>query len=269
MKILNFKILLIALSILLSVPQLFSQEIPERPTPPRLVNDFTGTLSREQANQLERKLVQFNNQTSNQIAVVLVKSLNGIALSDFAYSIGEKWKVGQQEFNNGIVILVKPKTGREKGRAFIATGYGLEGAIPDGTTKLIVENEMIPYFKNGDYYGGINKACLVLMPLAAGEFSSDEYAKTTSQGSPIGRIVPFIILIIIFIFMRSSRARSHSVGAGIPFWTALWLGSSMMGGSSQGSWNNFSSGSGGFGGGGGFGGFGGGSFGGGGAGGSW
>ncbi len=262
MKKINFKILLITLSFLLIVPQLFSQEIPERPTPPRLVNDFTGVLSREQANQLEKKLVQFNNQTSNQITVVLVNSLNGIALSDFAYTIGEKWKVGQKEFDNGIVILVKPKIGREKGQAFIATGYGLEGAIPDGTTKLIVENEMIPYFKNGDYYGGINRAISVIIPLAAGEFSSDEYAKTTTQGSPIGRIVPFLVLIIIFVLMRGSRARSHSVGAGIPFWTALLLGS-MMGGSSHGSWNNFSSGSGGFGG------FGGGSFGGGGAGGSW
>lgn len=268
MKKLNFKILVLTLGVLLSVPQIFSQEIPERPTPPRLVNDFTGVLSREQVNNLERKLVQFNNQTSNQITVVLVNSLNGIALSDFAYTIGEKWKVGQKEFDNGIVILIKPKIGRERGQAFIATGYGLEGAIPDGTTKLIIENEMIPYFKNGDYYGGINQAISIIMPLAAKEFSSDDYAKTTTQGSPIGRIVPFIIFIIIFVFMRSSRARSHSVGAGIPFWTALWLGSSMAG-SSHGSWNNFSSGSGGFGGGGGFGGFGGGSFGGGGAGGSW
>jgi len=268
MKKINFRILFLSLILIVSVPQLFSQEIPERPTPPRLVNDFTGTLNINQINQLERNLVQFNNQTSNQITVVLVKSLNGLAPSDFAFSIGEQWKVGQKEFNNGIVILVKPKTSREKGEAFIAPGYGLEGAIPDATTKLIVENEMIPYFNKGDYYGGINKACSVLMPLAAGEFSSDEYAKTTSQGAPVGSILPFIILIIIFVFMRGSRARSHSVGTSIPFWTALWLGSS-LGGSSHGSWNNFSSGSGGFGGGGGFGGFGGGSFGGGGAGGSW
>jgi uncharacterized protein len=268
MKRKNFRILIIALSFLFSAPLLFSQEIPERPNPPRLVNDFTGTLSNNQINQLERSLVQFNNQTSNQITVVLVKSLNGIDKAEFAYSIGEQWKVGQKEFNNGIVILVKPKTSREKGQAFIAPGYGLEGAIPDATAKLIVENEMIPLFQNNDYFGGIVQACKVIIPLAQGEFSSDEYAETSNQGSPFGAIVPFIIMIIIFVLMRGSRARSHSVGGALPFWTAMMLGSSIGRGSS-GSWNNFSSGSGGFGGGGGFGGFGGGSFGGGGAGGSW
>ena len=267
MKKINFSILLIAFSILFNVPQLFSQEVPERPIPPRLVNDFTGTLSTNQINQLERELVQFNNQTSNQITVVIVKSLNGLAPSDFAFTIGEQWKVGQKEFDNGIVILVKPKTAREKGQAFIAPGYGLEGAIPDATAKLIVENEMIPLFKNNDYFGGIVQACKVIIPLAQGEFSSDEYAASTNQGSPLGAIVPFIIIIIIFVLMRGSRGRSHSVGGALPFWTAMMLGSSI--GRGSGSWGNFSSGSGGFGGGGSFGGFGGGSFGGGGAGGSW
>ena len=246
-----------------------AQNIINRPNPPRLVNDFTGTLSKAQINNLERKLVGFSNATSNQIAVVFVNSFDGYDKAEYASLLGHKWKVGQKKFDNGIVVLVKPKRGRFKGEAFIATGYGLEGAIPDAITKRIVDNEMIPEFQTGNYYAGIDKAANVLMALAKGEYSSAEYKKRTEQ-VPYAGMIPIIVIAIVFILMRVGRARSHSVGHGIPFWTALWLAGSMGSRSGQsGSWNNFSSGSGSFGGGSSFGGFGGGGFGGGGAGGSW
>lgn len=260
------------LSIIILLPLVgYSQDIPQKPSPPRLVNDFTNTLTDYEVNQLERKLVAFNDTTSNQITIVMVSSLDGYDKATYAYKIGEEWKVGRAQFDNGVVVLVKPKTSGSNGQAFIATGYGLEGAIPDATTKMIVENEMIPYFKKGDYFGGLNSAADVLMSLAAGEYSHQEYDE--QHGAP-GWIVfiPFLFVVLIIIFanrMRSSRYTLGRDGDHGSLWTALLLGSMLGGGRGGGSWNDFSSGGGGSGGGGGFGGFGGGSFGGGGAGGSW
>ncbi len=248
----------------------FGQDIPQRPTPPRLVNDFTGTLSEQQSDNLERKLVTFFDTTGNQIAVVIVPTLNGYDKSEYAYAIGEKWGVGKKEFDNGIVVLLKPKTTNERGEAFIATGYGLEGAIPDAITSRIVQQEMIPYFKQNDYYGGLDAATNVLMALAAGEYSAKQYQDADNRGSG-GFIVPIIVMIIIFVLISRNKNDHYTTGgkgkgSSLPFWTALWLGSTMGGGSGS-SWGGSSGGFGG--GGGGFGGFGGGSFGGGGAGGSW
>ena len=110
--------------VLLTGSSLLAQ-VPARPVPPRLVNDMASILSPEQNNALERKLVDFADSTSNQITVVIVPELYGMDKASLAYEIGEKWGVGHEKYNNGIVILVKPKTETERGEAFIATGYGL------------------------------------------------------------------------------------------------------------------------------------------------
>jgi len=261
--------LLLALILLLGLitTGVMAQDIPPRPEPPRLVNDFTGILSAEEVARLEQKLVAFNDSTSTQLAVVIIPSLNGYDKSDFAYKIGEQWGVGQKGKNNGAVILVKPKQGNERGDAFIATGYGLEAVLTDAVSRRLIEQEMIPRFKEGDYYGGIDAATTVIIDITKGEYTADQYGKGNKKGL-FALLIPLIIIGVIFMLMRSSGARSHSIGKSIPFWTAFWLLGSMGRGHS-GSWGNFSGGSGGFGGGGGFGGFGGGSFGGGGAGGSW
>ena len=266
---------LLITSILFFLSMTLLAGIPPRPSPPRLVNDLAEVLNPEQLKALEYKLRYFNDTTSNQIVVVTVKSLEGDAPASFAYELGEKWQVGQKDFDNGIVVLIKPRySNTDRGQAFIAIGYGLEGAIPDAIAKRIVENEMIPYFKNNDYYGGISKATDVLMSMASGEISAEGYNQQTKQ-SPLLNFLPFFIFFIIFLLIRASNARSYSLGKGTSFWTALWIGSA-LGGSHRGSWNSFSGGSSDFGGGssgggfgGGFSGFGGGSFGGGGAGGSW
>jgi len=257
---------------LLMFTSMFGQSIPQQPSPPRLVNDFAKILSPNEIRALETKLVRFNDTTSNQITIVTVKTLGDYTPSMFAFEIGEKWKVGQKGFDNGIVLLVKPKlSSTDRGKAYIAVGYGLEPVIPDAIAKRIVDNEMIPYFKQGDYYGGINQATNVLMKFAAGEISADGYNKKTDAPA-IFSLLPFIIILIIIIMIRKSGGKSHGIGgrsSNSSLWTALMLGSMMNSGSNSGSWGSFSGGSSGFGGGGGFGGFGGGSFGGGGAGGSW
>jgi uncharacterized protein len=243
---------------------LAAQDIPERPTPPRLVNDYAGLLSPDENARLEQKLVSFNDSTSTQIMIVTVKSLNGYDKNDYAQRLGQKWGVGQKGSNNGVVILVKPKYPNEKGEVSIQSGYGLEGVLPDITCKQIVDNEMIPKFAGGDYYGGISSGIAVVMSITKGEFTAAQYGKRAGQQKPYGILVPIIILMIIVFWIRMNRGGTHSVGKNLPFWTSLFLLGSMGRGGS-GSWGNFQSG----GGGGGFGGFGGGGFGGGGAGGSW
>src|SRR3954471_117814 len=136
---------------LLFSTQVFSQgdNIPEPPNPPRLVNNLSQSnfISGSEAEQLESKLQAFANKTSNQIVIVIVDDLAGYEPYDYATRLGHKWKVGQEKMDNGVVVLIKPKTGSGKGQAWIATGYGLGGAIPDATSKQIVENELIPNFK--------------------------------------------------------------------------------------------------------------------------
>jgi len=250
----------------------YAQQLPEKPNPPRIVNDFAGVLSVQERESLEQQLIQFNNETSTQIAIVTVKSLDGTSVDDFAFKLGEKWGIGQKGKDNGALILVKPKYGNEKGQAFIALGYGLEGVVPDALANRIVNNEMIPRFKNNDYYSGLLAAATRLTQLSKGEFTAENYMSQTSHKGKVGGGVGSIIfmIIIFFIFSRAGRARNSSLGgrSNLPFW--IFLG--MMGSGSRGhsgSWDSFSGGGGSFGGGSSFGGFGGGSFGGGGAGGSW
>jgi uncharacterized protein len=244
-----------------------AQTLLPRPEPPRLVNDFAGVLSSSEAQSLENKLVAFNDSTSNQIAVVIVNDLQGYDKSEYAYKVAKDWGVGQSDFNNGLLVLVKTKTDESLGQIFIATGYGLEGAIPDIACADIIDREILPRFSENDYYGGLNAGTDVMMALASGEYNYDTYAGGRSSGSfPAIIFIIFIIAVIIMSSAGNSNNKhiKRSGTSNLP----LWLLMSMMGGgkSHGGSWGGFSGGGGG---GGGFGGFGGGGFGGGGAGGSW
>lgn len=250
-----------------------AQDLPERPDPPRLVNDFAGLLSPEQQAALENKLVGFNQKTSTQIAIVTVKSLLGYDKADFAVKLSEKWGIGQKGKNNGILILVKPKLANERGEVYVAVGYGLEGVVPDAVaSQSLIREELLPAFKQNDYYTGLDRSTDVLIGLTSGEFTADQYVQSTGKGKSegIGGGVFIIIILIIVVLLKRGGGRSHGIGSTRGMLGGLLLGS-MLGGHHRGSWGNFSGG-GGFGGGsggGGFGGFGGGSFGGGGAGGSW
>lgn len=250
---------------------LTAQEIPPKPEPPRLVNDFAGFLNPDDIARLETELVNFSNQTSNQIVVVIMKDIGGYDIDEIASLIGDKWKVGQKSFDNGVVLLIKPKTAESKGEVSIQVGYGLEGAIPDAVCKRIIENEILPKFRKGKNTEGIDAGLQVIMKLAKGEYNSATYMKQKKTAPAGAAAVMFIVLILlIFIFSRS-KSQHHSVGKSLPFWIGMGMMSNAFGNKSGG-FSNFSSGSGhfgGFGGGGGFGGFGGGSFGGGGASGSW
>jgi uncharacterized protein len=270
-SIISFAFQALILICIAAVP-VSAQDIPNKPDPPRLVNDFAGILRNDELNALENRLVAFNDSTSTQIAVILVPDLQGYDKADFAQRLGEKWGIGQKGSNNGIVVLVKPKTESSNGQAQIAPGYGLEGVLPDIVCKQIVENEMIPYFRNNDYYGGLSQAVGTIMALSRGEFTADQYrrrgVKTGGKDVPVALIL-FVIFIVIAIIGRNSGGNNNRKNIGssnLPLWVLLGMMNSGRG-SHGGSWGGFSGGGGS--GGGGFGGFGGGSFGGGGAGGSW
>ncbi len=237
-------------------------EIPTRPDPPRLVNDFAGILNPGDNSRLESRLEQFAQETSTQIVVVTVNDLEGYDPGDYAFRIGEQWGVGQQGKNNGLVVLIKPKTNSTKGQIFIATGYGLEGVLPDAIVNgTIIDAEMIPRFMENNYIAGIENGLQVIMDITRGEYTAEQYQQQAESAGG----VPFVILMFILFFIiipviKGRNSRFYSPGKNIPLWIALGM---MSGGQHRGSFGNFSSGSGGFGG------FGGGSFGGGGAGGSW
>ena len=273
------QLLLISLLFIMAV-QAIAQVgcIPEKPNPQRLVNDFANVLSPSFETQLENYLVGFNDTTSTQITLVTVNDLCGEEASFFAFDLGEKWGVGNAKFDNGIVVLYKPKQANSKGQIYIATGYGLEGILPDAIGKRIVENEMIPYFKQGQTEKGLLEGILTITEITGGEYSAQSYNKNGrgkgSGGFPFSLLAALVVLIGLMFFKNISRARNYAHTNNTSLWMALWLMGSMNSRHS-GFYGNFTGGRGGFGGGsgfgggGGFGGFGGGSFGGGGAGGSW
>jgi len=231
--------------------------LPAAPNPPKLVVDFTSTLTPDQINALESKLKVYDDTTSNQIAVVLVGNTGIYEIADYAYQLGRKWGVGNKEFNNGIVVLVSI----EKHQVFIATGYGLEGAVPDMIAKQIIESSIVPNFKGNDYYGGLNKGTDDLIAAIKGEYKAPPgYADRNKKDELPVALIIFVVFIIIFSIRNKNGGGGSYMSRrgyhGVPPIIGFPLG----GGSDSGSSSSDS---------GGFGGFGGGSFGGGGAGGSW
>ena len=225
----------------------------------KLVNNFSKTFpdffTQQEQKLLEQKLENFAAATSNQIVIVIIDDFDGYEPVEYATELGEKWKVGQEKKDNGIVILIKPTGGKGDRKYFIAPGKGLEGAIPDAVCREIEDNELLPYLKNKEYYAALDKTTDVLMALAKGEYNSKTYHKKHNQGSLLKTIIILIIIIVFFIIStKRGGGNGMTMGAGGFFFGGGGFG----GGGSSGS-----------GGGGGFGGFGGGGFGGGGSGGSW
>jgi len=169
---------------------------------------------------------------------------------EYATEIGEKWGVGKAEEDNGIILLIKPTEKTSRREVFIAVGRGLESVVPDLTANEIVQNELLPNFKNQAYFEGVKQAVKVLSELSKGEYSHNKYSKKNKKGDFLSGIftVLFILILVILLIKRG--------GGGTTIGAAGFIG-------------GFGRGFGGGSSGGGFGGFGGGSFGGGGSGGSW
>ncbi len=246
-----------------------SAAVPEKPTQKLLVWDYAGIMDPAQVQLLEDSLEYFSRTTSNQIVVMTVTNdiLDGLSLAEFGQEVGQKWGVGHKGSDNGVVVLIKPKTGDDamgKGRAFISTGYGAEGPLPDLLCSKIVDNEMIPHFKENDYAGGVWAALDILKPALQGDFNTEEYVGDDAADAVLSIIVLIMIVCFVFVVMKSNNNGGNGNN------TRTYTGGPVIFPGSFGSGRSSSSwGGGGFGGGGGWGGFGGGSFGGGGGGGSW
>jgi uncharacterized protein len=247
--------------------------LPPQPARANPVVDAANILSAAEESALARKLVAYNDSTSNQVVIVTVTTLHGYGSDQFATEIGHAWGVGgQAKYDNGVVILVSTGT-EESGRrkVFIATGYGLEGALPAITCKQIVDNEMVPSLKGGDYYEAFDKAIDAIIRAAAGEYKPPEgYAKKKSKSTSGKSILQFlgILAVVLFLVIRNGRGG----GGGGNMMSRRGLGNvaeavflaSMLSGRGGGGGGGGNSDSGG-----GFGSFGGGDFGGGGAGSDW
>ncbi len=261
-----FKKLTIVCSLVLCAFTAFSQDLPAKPS--TLVTDYTNTLTTDEKQQLETKLDAFDDSTSTQVAILIIKSVGQFDINEYAQKVGRSWGIGQKGKNNGLIILVA--LGDRK--VSIQTGYGVEGVVPDAITNEIIQNDIKPRFKAGDYFGGLNAATDDLIKYTKGEYKSDKKpAGKGGGGGAAGFIVLIIIVIVLISIFRGKGGGGQIIdsrGGASPFW--WFLGGALLGrGSGGGGWGGFSDGGGGGDSGGGFGGFGGGDFGGGGSSGSW
>ncbi|MGV8018193.1 MAG: TPM domain-containing protein [Ignavibacteria bacterium] len=249
---------------------LFSQDEPSRrlsdnPTSlKKYVVDETGTLTQSEINLLLKKLQDFDSETSTQIVVYMVESLNGESLEDVSVRIAEANKIGRKDRNNGVLLFIAK--GDKKLR--IEVGYGLEGVLTDAVSSKIIRNNISPYFRNNYYFEGINSGVDGIIAVAKGEYTNDKSSK--KQKTDTGLMCLGIPIFVLIVFGLIFFSIFMSIIRRIFGWNKRFY----TGGKGWGGGGFFGGGGGFFGGGGssgGFGGFsgGGGSFGGGGASGSW
>ena len=242
----------------LMIPFFLQAQKNEIPALRSRVTDLTGTLSTSESQTLEQLLASHEDSTSTQIAVLLIQTLGGGDLFDYAQSVAERNHIGTKEHDNGVLLLVVIDNHKVR----IHVGYGLEGALPDATTKQIIEYEILPLFREGEYYEGILAGTRAIEEAVKGEYTAAQPRRKSNRN--FGWSFFLIVFIIIAILARLSRAAGAMInGKGYRRYSSGW-GGFWWGGSGGG---GFGGGGGGFGGGGWSGG--GGSFGGGGASGSW
>ncbi|RAJ86052.1 uncharacterized protein CLV59_102763 [Chitinophaga dinghuensis] len=239
-----------------------AQNIPPRPNPPTLVNDYAGVLLKDEDEALERKLVTYFDSTSTQIAVVIIKSVGDYDISQVSLKILRDWGIGSKGKNNGVLILVAVNDRKIR----IETGYGAEGPLPDALANQIIRNDIQPAFREGHYYQGLDEATTSVIKAMAGEYKADPKKSEPGISPSVLFIIIIMIVIVISLF---GRGGGGSGGSGTTYnrrggwiWPVIGGMGGFGGGGGGGGWS-------GGGGGGGFGGFGGGSGGGGGASGSW
>ncbi|MDR6763898.1 uncharacterized protein J2Y38_004122 [Flavobacterium sp. 2755] len=259
-RIFQFTLLFITLFISNSI---FAQfDIPKKPDFQTSVYDYANVLSASEKTQLEEKLVRYSDSTSTQIVVITIESLKGEDIGILTPKWAQEWGIGQAKEDNGVLILLA----KAERRIWISPGYGLEDRLTAGIGGEITRNIIIPEFKAGSYYRGLDKGADALFDVFKGKYKGE---RKQSKGKDFP-ILPFIVIVVIVLILLSRGKRgggnSGSSGGGPSLMDVILLSS--LGRSSGGGFGGFGGGS--SGGGGGFGGgFGGGGFSGGGSGGSW
>lgn len=270
----KYHVKMLCLFALLFMSSLFANaqfDIPAIPDEQTSVYDYAKLLSSSEKQNLEQKLIRYSDTTSTQIVIAIIATTKGENIGLLTPKWAHEWGIGQAKEDNGVFILLA----RDDRKIWISPGYGVEDRLTAGVTGEIVRNVIIPEFKKGDYYQGLNKGADVIFEVLTGAYQGTR--QNNSQNSfPIGL---FFLLFIIFIFFLIAISKNRRGGGnngkggrrtdGTSILDAIIL-SNMGRGSYGGGSGGFGSSSGGSFGGGGFGGgFGGGGFSGGGAGGSW
>jgi uncharacterized protein len=231
----------IALSLLLCVSFLTQAQraVPEHGGV--WVHDEANVLSASTRAQLEAVLKAERDSTSNQIAVLIIPSLEGEDIDGYSIRVADAWKLGTKDNDNGVLLLVAIQDKKVR----IEVGHGLEGVLTDALSSRINRNEITPRFRQGDYEGGVKAGVVAIIQAIKGQYvNNDPPSRKRGGRSPIGTI--FIIIIILII---ASRRKGGGGGIG-GYWAAGMLMGGLGGGRSSGSYDSGSD----YGGGGSFGG---------------
>jgi len=241
-------------------------DIPKKPDFQTSVYDYINLLSSSEKSALEQKLIKYSDTTSTQIVVAIIGSTNGEDIDYLGAQWGHAWGIGQAKEDNGILILLA----KDDRKIAISTGYGIEYLLTDALSKRIIERDIIPYFKQGDYYGGLNRGADAIFEVLKGEYKGTRKSNN-DDGFPMGLIFLIIFIIVLIVISKNSRGGGNrgNRSGGFDIWDAIILSNMGRGNYRSGSGGFGGSSGGGFGGGGFGGGFGGGGFGGGGASGGW
>jgi uncharacterized protein len=240
--------------------------IPEKPTLQTSVYDYANVLSATEKAQLEEKLIKYSDSTTTQIVIVTIETLKGEDIGILTPKWGQTWGIGgTAKEDNGVLILLA----KAERKIWISPGYGLEDRLTAGIGGEITRNIIIPEFKAGSYYKGLDKGTDALIDVFKGKYKGERVKATKDKGFPILPIIIIVIIILVLISRNKGGGNSGNRGGGIgPSLLDVIILSSLGRNSGGGGFGGGSSG-GGFGGGGFGGGFGGGGFSGGGSGGDW
>jgi uncharacterized protein len=202
------KYLAIFITLLCCIPPLAALEVPPLAAP---VTDLAGLLSADQADQLNKLLLDYETETSNQFAVLIIPSLEGEVLESYSIRVAEAWALGQADKDNGLLLLIALAERRLR----IEVGYGLEGVLTDAFCGRVIDNTIVPYFKNEQYFEGITAGLLDLIRQTGDEFSPDPALEPAAReaGDAVGAyvflILPFLMVVVVSIFLGRNRAFSR------------------------------------------------------------
>ncbi|MEM6515166.1 MAG: TPM domain-containing protein [Bacteroidota bacterium] len=269
---LNLRITKVIVGFILFLFGLLAQaqyDIPPKPNFIAPVIDSTKTLTKSEFDRLYNKLKNYSDTTSTEVIVVIIPTTKGENIGLLAPRWGQEWEIGKKNKDNGVFILLA----RNDRKIWISPGYGVEDRLTAGIVGEITRREIIPEFKRGDYFQGLNRGTDAIIKALEGKYKAEPRQRSNNE-FPIGFLILLFIIFIVFIIIltKSRKGGGRSGGRGTRAGTSL-LDAIILSNMGRGSYGRSSSGGGIFGGssgGGGFGGFGGGGgFSGGGAGGSW
>jgi len=262
-----------------------AQDIQKLPELKSRVTDLTSTLNNQQISSLENKVASYENNKGSQVVILIIATTYPEEIEQYGIRLAEKWKIGRDKIDDGVILIIA----KDDRKIRIEVSYGLEGALPDAYAKRIIENVILPDFRQGQFYQGIDNGINAIIGLIEGE-ELPEVNSNSNNSQSEGEVPPFLTLIVVFvlIFLRSAIKNKGikmgiigTIGVGVWIYSGMFFagiivsfiatffmfgsnsgGGGYFGGRGYSSGGGFSSGGGGFSGGGG-------SFGGGGASGGW